>query len=159
MVHMYRNRERNGSDLFDAFFGLFWLALGLLVVYGLFTASPLTLLLTVPLLLLWMTPIYAHYFRRYYEIRLSDEGSCEFRGPLGSKHLRAQQIISVQRNDHRAWRYEGDETEHTLLRFQGGSLVIVQPVDDFDDFLTRLQALNPAVEVRGTAPVSAPENA
>jgi hypothetical protein len=30
---------------------------------------------------------------------------------------------------------------------KGGSLVVVQPVDGFEDFLTRLQALNPAIDL------------
>jgi len=53
----------------------------------------------------------------------------------------------MERNATRVWRSEEDEAEHTLLRFQGGSLVVVQPVDGFEDFLTRLQALNPAIDL------------
>ena len=100
----------------------------------------------MPLFVLWIAPIYTQFFLRYYEIRLSDEGACEFQAALRSKHVRAQQMISVQRDDS-GWRMDGDNAEHTALRFQGGSLVVVQPVDDFADFLTRLKTLNPAVDL------------
>jgi hypothetical protein len=152
VMHAYRNHQRDGRRFGDAVFGLAWLFGGLVVVAigeSFFGDSLRLLVVSAPVLFVWMAPFYAHFFRRYYEIRLSDEGSCEFRGALRSKHLRAQQIISVQRNASRICRSEDDEAEHTLLRFQGGSLVVVQPVDGFEDFLTRLQALNPAIDVTG----------
>ena len=160
MVHTYRNHRRNGRYPAHAVVAVAWLIGGLVWVAAVETFVGDSLLLVVisaPLLVFWMSPIYAHFFRRYYEIRLSDEGSCEFRGALRrSKQLRAQQIVSVERNATRVWRKEDDDDEHTLLRFQGGSLVVVQPLDGFDDFLTRLQALNPAVQVHGEAPSSVP---
>jgi hypothetical protein len=152
VIHAYRNPQRNGRHVGDALFALAWL-IGALVVAAVIESfvgdSLLLLVISAPVLLLWMAPFYAHFFRRYYEIRLSDEGSCDFRGLLRSKHLRAQQIISVQRNAWGVWRSDGDEAEHVLLRFQGGSLVVVQPVGGFEDFLTRLQALNPVIDVTG----------
>src|SRR5438128_7506459 len=95
VIHAYRNRQSNGRHIGDALFALAWL-IGALVVAGVIESfvgdSLLLLVISAPVLLLWMAPFYAHFFRRYYEIRLSDEGSCDFRGPLRSKQLRAQQI-------------------------------------------------------------------
>jgi hypothetical protein len=162
MVHTYRNRERKGSHLIgDAVFALTW-SFGGLAALGVAESflgdSLLMLVVSAPVLVLWMAPLYSHVFRRFYEIRLSDEGSCEFRGALRTRQRRAQQIVSIDRDARRTWRSEGDETEHTLLRFQGGgSLVIVQPIEGFDDFLTRLQALNPFIELNSGASPSRPE--
>ena len=153
MVHTYRNHGRNGRHPGDAVFAVVWLFGGLVwvaVFEGFVGESLLLLVLSVPVLVLWMSPFYAHFFRRFYEIRLSDEGSCTFVGALRGKHLRAQQITSIERNASRVWRSEADEAEHTLVRFQGGSLVVVQPVDGFEDFLTRLQALNPIIDLSGS---------
>jgi hypothetical protein len=156
MVHTYRNHQRNKRLAGDIVGGVVWLFGGLLLVgfvsVGVAGHSLLGLVLSAPILLLllalWMWPAYLDFFRRYYEIRLSDEGDCEFRAALGSKYLRARQIISVQR-DCNSWRWDTDDDEHTRLRFGGGgSLVVVQPVDGFDDFLSRLQALNPAIDLK-----------
>jgi hypothetical protein len=162
MVHTYRNRQRKRINLIgDALFALVWCFGGLVVLAvagGIFGDSLLMVVAAAPVLLFWMSPLYSHFFRRYYEIRLSDEGACEFRGTLRSKQLRAQQIASIERNSSRTWRSDGDETEHTLFRFQaGGSLIVVQPVDGFDDFLSRLQTLNPFIAVTAGKGPSGPE--
>lgn len=152
-MHTYRNHQRSGTGFGDAVFALAWLMGALVVVAsveGFVGDSLLLLVISAPLVLLWMAPVYAHFFRRFYEIRLSDEGSCEFRGALRTKHVRAHEITSVQRNAGWVWRSEEDEAEHTLLRFQGGSIVVVQPVEGFEDFLARLQALNPGLYLLGS---------
>jgi hypothetical protein len=160
MVHTYRNRKRNRRLLSKVGGGFFWGAVGLFFVATFFAGSPLTLLVSVPLFLVWVGPIYADFFRRYYEIRFSDEGACEFKAALRTKRLRAQQIISVQRNDRSPFRWNTDPAEFTVLRFQEERLVLVHPIDDFEGFLARLEALNPAVQVRDTkAKVPEPQHA
>jgi hypothetical protein len=74
MVHTYRNSERKRRHLFgDAVFALFWCFSGLLVwlavAEGIFGGSLLMFVVFAPLFVLWMGPIYADLFRRYYEIR------------------------------------------------------------------------------------------
>ena len=166
MVRTYRNPKRTRIVLGEAVGALFFLVIGggvlLSLVEASFEYSPLTLLFTLPLFLGFTAVIYAVCFRRVYEIRLSDEGNCEFRAAVSRKHLGAQQITSVELNAGRTWSSGEDDVDHTVVRFQGGKLglVIVQPVDDFDEFLDRLQALNPTIEVRGAEPAtSGPEHA
>jgi Leu/Phe-tRNA-protein transferase len=87
VMHAYRNRQRDGRCFGDAVFGLAWLFGGLVVVAigeSFFGDSLLLLVVSAPVLLVWMAPFYAHFFRRYSEIRLSDEGSCEFHGAQSS---------------------------------------------------------------------------
>src|SRR5262245_11070583 len=150
MVHTYRNRKRTRINrIGDGLFALVWCFGGVVVLAvaeGIFGDSLLMVVAAAPVLVLWMAPLYSHLFRRYYEIRFSDEGACEFRGTVRSKQLRAQQIASIERNSSRTWRSDGDETEHTRFRFQGGgSLIVVQPLEGFDDFLNRLHAQNPFI--------------
>jgi hypothetical protein len=55
-----------------------------------------------------------------------------------------------------------DDQDRTVVGFEGGTfgLVVVQPIDGFEDFLDRLQALNPTIEVRRAEPAaSGPEHA
>jgi hypothetical protein len=146
MVHAYRNRDRNTRLAFMAIFGPFWLLAGLAMAGILFEQWPLTVLVSAPLFVLWASPIYTEFFLRFYEIQLSDDGACEFKAALRSKLIRAQQVISVERDD-RGWRMNDEETDKTAVRFQGGSLVVVQPVDGFADFLARLKTLNPAINL------------
>jgi len=146
MVHAYRNRGRTVTIVLMAIFGAVWLLAGIAMAGITFEQWPLTIVLSAPLFVLWASPIYAEFFLRFYEVRLSDEGACEFKAALRSKLVRAQQIITVER-DYRGWRMNDDDTEMTAVRFQGGSLIVVQPVDDFTEFLARLKTLNPAVDL------------
>jgi hypothetical protein len=162
MVRTYRNPKRNRIVLGEAVGGLFSIVIAGFVLLDVVADSPLTLLFTLPLFLGFTAVIYAVCFRRVYEIRLSDEGDCEFQAAVSRKHLRAQEITSVELNAGRTWSSGDNDVDHTIVRFQGGKLglVIVQPVDGFDEFLDRLQALNRTIDVRGAEPVtSGPKHA
>jgi hypothetical protein len=72
-----------------------------------------------------------------YRIELFDDGWCEFRSLLRRRRLHAQQIVSVQQDE---------DEDFVRLRYRGGKVRIAEP-DGFDDFLSRLRQLNPAVQV------------
>jgi hypothetical protein len=65
MVQTYRNRQRNGRHLGDVVSGLVWLFGGLVVVAvaeGFVGDSVLLLVISAPLLVLWMAPLSADFF-------------------------------------------------------------------------------------------------
>ena len=72
-----------------------------------------------------------------HELRLGDDGWCEFRSLRRRRCLHASEINSVKLD------------EDTIdVRYRDGKLQLLE-TDDFADFLARLKRLNPAVEVEG----------
>jgi hypothetical protein len=76
------------------------------------------------------------------EIRLSDEGICELQAKRRMIRLDATQVRSVN------YTPESDQTnEHYTLSYQGGNLRVGRRMTGFPDFLARLKALNPALDL------------
>ena len=76
------------------------------------------------------------------EIRLSDEGTCELETRRRVIRLHVGEIQSVT-----YWRDSENEGEHYTIHYRGGKLGVTQRMKGFLDFLTRLKALNPAVDL------------
>lgn len=76
------------------------------------------------------------------EIRLSDDGTCELNTPRRSIRMHVSEIRSV--------RYSpagDDSSESYTIHYRDGSLDIDKEMTGFADFLTRLKALNPALDL------------
>ncbi len=76
------------------------------------------------------------------EIRLSDEGTCELETKRRVIRLHVGEIRSVT-----YWRDSESEREHYAIHYRGGKLDVTQRMKGFLDFLTRLKALNPSVDL------------
>lgn len=76
------------------------------------------------------------------EIRLGDDGTCELETKHRVVRLHVKEIRSVQ-----SW--DDDAVEGYTIHYHGGKLRVTQKMTGFDDFLTRLGALNPAVDLTG----------
>ncbi len=75
-----------------------------------------------------------------YKIRLSDEGTCEFRSLLRTRRLRAHGILSM------TGRELDEGGREAVVRYEGGDFSVPE-FDGLADFLTQLQALNPAIQM------------
>jgi hypothetical protein len=76
------------------------------------------------------------------EIRLDDDGTCELETTRRAIRLHVNEIRSV--------RYSRDsesDCESYTIYYEGGKLRVPERMTDFSDFLTRLKALNPAVDL------------
>jgi hypothetical protein len=88
----------------------------------------------------------ASYRREQYsdcgEIRLDDDGTCEFETKGRVTRIHVNEIKSVN-----YWRDSESTNEQYTIVYQGGKLLVSQRMTDFLDFLTRLKTLNPAVDL------------
>ena len=86
------------------------------------------------------------HVRRYYqtclEIRLGDDGVCEFVTRRRTIRLHARQIRAVKY----CYDDEGNRTSY-MIRCDLGKLFVSSRVDGFGDFVLRLSQVNPAVDV------------
>ena len=81
---------------------------------------------------LWKTP---------FEIRLADANSLEFRTILRSIKIEVMDIISIK--------MVGLPGERWIrLRHTKGKIILVTGMSGFDEFLDKVQAINPKVEIR-----------
>ncbi len=83
-----------------------------------------------------------HHYGTCSEIRLSDEGICE----LETK----RRVIRLHVNEIRSVRFSpesGESCKSYTIRHQGGKLAVNEEMTAFADFLSRLKALNPAVDL------------
>ena len=76
------------------------------------------------------------------EIRLGDDGTCELETKRRVIRLDVVEILSVK-----YWRDSENTCEHYTIHFRGGKLNVTQRMKDFLDFLNRLRALNPRVDL------------
>ena len=86
--------------------------------------------------------MYAGYRRDVYgscgEIRLGDDGTCEFETK--------RRVIRLHVNDLRSVRYSGatsEQPEWYTFHYRTGKLHVGKRMGGFADFLTRLKILNP----------------
>ena len=77
------------------------------------------------------------------EIRLDDDAeTCEFETRRGMIALHVRQITAVQYSN------DGDSRCEYRVRYQGGTIPVEDGMSAFTDFLARLSALNPAIDLR-----------
>ena len=164
MIHVYRDATARSVGFWGLFVPVFLFFVGFLVlallpivggegdgfgwddlmVLGVFGA-PLVLVL-----------VYLAFKRQGYEecreIRLDDGGTCELETASG-------RVIRIHVNEITSVRYSRDsdsDSESYTIRYQCRELHVTERMTDFLDFLTRLKALNPAVEMstfpRGSRP-------
>lgn len=75
-----------------------------------------------------------------HRITLAPDGAIEFISILRRRVLRAEEIRSIKPSSHLGF---------FLVRTDGPKIRLLAQFDGFHDFLTRLQGLNPRVELRG----------
>ena len=75
-----------------------------------------------------------------HRITLAPNGAVEFISILRRRVLRAEEIRSIKPSSHLGF---------FLVRTDGARIRLLAQFDNFHDFLTRLQALNSRVELRG----------
>jgi hypothetical protein len=93
-------------------------------------------------LLIWRAAYRSHYHRTCREIRLSEDGRCELHAERRVVHLGAGQITSLRDGT-------GDEDAgyHYLILFEGGKMKLHGDWPDFEDFVARVVAMNPYVDL------------
>jgi hypothetical protein len=87
-----------------------------------------------------------HRTRVCGEIRLSDEGTCELQSKRKVIRLHVNQIESVERIR------DPDSRAAYAISYRGGGVLVGRGMTGFGDFLTRLEALNPGVDLSGFPP-------
>jgi hypothetical protein len=111
----------------------FLFVLTVLSVFGLFFAEPRWFFVAVLLALTWE---WHRHLKAPVEIRVEESGSIGFRSLLGRVVLSPQQIKRVKR----AGRY-------CSLEYDRGSINLYANMEGIQEFLSILQAANPALEV------------
>jgi hypothetical protein len=76
-----------------------------------------------------------------YRITLAEDGTVEFISVLRRRTFRAEEIKSIKP--------AGSQFGFLLVRTDRGKIRLLAQFDGFHDFLTRLEALRPGVELRG----------
>jgi hypothetical protein len=95
----------------------------------------------VPILFAYLTYRYFSY-RLCREIRLADDGTCGLDTSRRTVRLHVNEITKVK------YHRKGDEHDESYtIHFVGGKLNVRDRMGDFPDFLARLKALNPAVDL------------
>jgi hypothetical protein len=84
--------------------------------------------------------MYESWRRACVEIRLSDDGTCELETKRRVIRLHVNEISAVE------YREDDEGSESYTIRYRGGK-TIVSWLEQCPDFLSRLQALNPAVDL------------
>ena len=76
------------------------------------------------------------------EIRLDDDAkTCEFETTRGVKALHVRQITAV------AYDNDGDSPCDYHVRYRGGNIPVEAGMSEFPDFLMRVSALNPGIDL------------
>jgi hypothetical protein len=149
MVHVYRERpvqrHRAGELVGFAVLAVFMLPLVFGLAHGLrhgFTgddAGGIVVGLLFGSLLAWA--FYSYFRRDCFEIRLNDDGMCEFVTGRRVIRLHVHEITAVEYSKDD----EGDESY--AVRHRGGRIRMRDSISNFRGFVTCLRALNPAVDV------------
>jgi hypothetical protein len=159
MMHTYRDPNvLEGRALAFALGGMvLWLPLIAVIVSVLFVKDMwdglrfYAWILPLPFLFAYLT--YRHHaYGLCKEIRLADDGICELTTWRRVIRLHVNQIKAVEYR-----RDSEDETESYVIRYSGGKLAVRDRMTNFPDFLARLKALNPAVDL-ASFPVSGPRS-
>jgi hypothetical protein len=85
----------------------------------------------------------AAYWRSTYcdEIRLGDDGFCEFETRRGVVRAHVAEIASIREE------VDEDGDRNYYLRFRNRSRLWACGLADFDDFLIRIETMNPSAEI------------
>jgi hypothetical protein len=141
--------ERPRTDLIgDSLWALLVAGFAIAAVFGAFSRRGLDDVFTATIWIVLAAAIarYCHRRRCYrtcLEIRVGDDGVCEFETRRRTIRLHARQI--------RAVKYDYDDEsnrESYAIRGDFGKLLVSGRVAGFHDFVTRLKQVNPAVDVR-----------
>jgi len=76
------------------------------------------------------------------EIRLEDDGFCEFETRRRVVRAHVAEIASIREE------VDEDGVEHYYLRFRDRRRLWTCGLTDFDDFLTRIEKMNPSIEIK-----------
>jgi hypothetical protein len=154
VIHAYRDSSViTGSFLESPFlrsFVLFWLlVVGLVVITGMPFTRDLAEFFGGPFALLLVAVYFAHRVLQQHscrEIRLGDDGTCE---------LETRRVTRLHVGEIRSVRYTRDpesKREDYTIKYRDGSLQVGEEMTGFADFLTRLRALNPALDLSSFPP-------
>jgi hypothetical protein len=150
VIHTYRDSEALGRRFFGpAYLG--FLLLVLIFLFGPFAfgwsrftwggAAPFVAF--IGLLFVHQYFVYRQqYYGRCGEIRLSDDGTCELEAE--------RRVIRLHVNEIRSVKYSRDSEDGRVsytINYQGGTLHVAERMTGFRDFLTRLKALTPALDL------------
>ncbi len=108
--------------------------LTVLTIFGVFYAEPQLFFVAFLLVLAWR---WNQLLKTPVEVRVRDDGVIEFRGVVGRKELRVDEIKQVLRVGRGYWLEHGD-----------GSLNLYGNMEEIEDFLAHLQAANSELEVK-----------
>ncbi len=150
MIHTYRDPYLHGTErspartLFAA--GAFVLLVTLLFLglarTGFTWAERAQLLGAVALTCGLAALLSSRYSQRVCsEIRLDDDGTCEFATRRGVIALHVRQITAVEYDN------DGDSRCEYRVRYRGGKIAVEAGMSAFTDFLARLSTLNPTVDL------------
>lgn len=109
-----------------------------LTVLGVFYAEPQLFFVVFLFVLVWR---WSQLLKTPVEVRTRDDGVVEFRGVVGRKELRPDQIRRVLRVGRGYWIEHG-----------AGSLNLYGNMEGIEDFLAGLRAMNPELEVKRYIP-------
>jgi hypothetical protein len=90
-----------------------------------------------------MVPLGAYWSRTYCrEIRLGDEGVCEFKMRWRVLRSHVAQITSIEEQVDE----DGDRSYH--MRLRDGTKLWTYGLTDFEDFLTRIERMSPTTQIK-----------
>ena len=98
----------------------------------------------LPIGLIWfaISAFYLWFFLKTpYRITLAEDGTVEFISILRRRRVRLDEIKSIKP--------AGSQLGILMVRTEGAKISILAQFDGFHDFLTRLRARHPGVELRG----------
>ena len=116
-----------------AFTFAFLLVLTLVTVFGLFFAEPRWFFAVILLALVWE---WNRHLRAPIRVRVSDDGSIEFRTLIGRREIEATTIERIRRAGRYCSIEHGGRTTNLYANMEG-----------LEDFLSHLRAANPELEV------------
>ena len=150
MIHTYRDpqvlRSRFlGSPHLRSFVFFCLITVGFFALTGFRVTRDGATFLGGPFALMLVAVYIVHRNQQYRgcgEIRLSDDETCELDTPRRSIRVHVSEIRSVRYSPE-----TDDSNESYTIHYRDGSLHVHRGMTGFADFLTRLKALNPALDL------------
>ncbi len=113
-----------------------------IIIPSILAPSPKAPPLPVGIIILVIACLYLVYFLNLpYRITLAEDGTIEFLSLWRRRPVRAQEIRSIKP--------QGSQFGFFIVQTDRGKIRILAQFDGFHDFLTRLEALHPGVQLRG----------
>ncbi|MDX6524488.1 MAG: hypothetical protein QOI17_2001 [Gaiellales bacterium] len=85
--------------------------------------------------------LYEVLYRVALSVEMTDDAACRFRAPLRVTSCRASEITEIKANVF--------GRNYVTVRWGGGSMRIMTPVDGMHDFVSRVKDASPSVALRG----------